>query len=228
MCLTRRQAARGAPKRAGVAPLLGSDPRALIQQQDDHCPALTITVPSGCRPLFLLQCVVGGGVRSAQPNAPGHMLVCPAFRCYHIPFDAAVRARCSEQHCAFRCNRMEQIMRRVLFVLSLLFAVSSSALAQQGIHSIQGKWSSDVTGEPVFLTPAFNGWDAWISWAGQASITTTGHRGAHIKIEGQDRSITCYYYVSLNNPTQLNGKMTWSLRAGGERCPPTSTFSRVQ
>jgi hypothetical protein len=111
----------------------------------------------------------------------------------------------------------------VAVAVAVLFTVFSSEFGlADDMRLIEGKWSSDVTGEPVWFKRAFpNGWDALISWSGQNSIVPSSYQGSHIKTDGQLGS--CYYYINLNGPDM----MTWALRAGGPKCPPTSVFHRV-
>jgi hypothetical protein len=116
---------------------------------------------------------------------------------------------------------MFNIKNALIFAAPLLLAGVFPALADD-MRLIEGKWSSDVTGEPVWFKRAFQGWDALISWSGQNSVVPSAHAGSHIMTDGQKGK--CYYYISLNSDEM----MTWSLRDGGPSCPPTSVFHRVK
>jgi hypothetical protein len=115
---------------------------------------------------------------------------------------------------------------RVAGLLGTALLVSASASGQAsaaGLQDLEGKWTSDVTHEPIWFSRAFGGYDALISWFGQTSISESGgYAGSHIKVSG-GANLVCYYYVSINDKR----RMEWSLRAGDQkRCPPSSAFHR--
>lgn len=118
-------------------------------------------------------------------------------------------------------------------VLAGSLASISTASAQDGIPSIAGKWAEERSGETFVITRGGFGYEAWISWIGQASITgSNGFKGSHIKIESADRAsgpgIVCYYYVSVLNPEPGFRRMTWALRdANTPSCPRAGVYSGV-
>src|SRR5258708_30679958 len=119
---------------------------------------------------------------------------------------------------------------RILKVCTIWVAfsvVGSPVVAETAFDTLKGKWvgttNNGALGEPIIFAPAFAGYDAWISWWGQTSLTPSSVRGSHVKVTGSSGS--CYYYVGIINQR----KITWSLRASegpDPRCPPSAVFER--
>lgn len=91
------------------------------------------------------------------------------------------------------------------------------AQAQEGLRMIQGRWANPNTGQTFEIRKGFIGYEAWLSWIGQASITPSSVSGSHIKIESADGSrpgIQCFFYVSIaptGGPARY--QMIWEKRA---------------
>jgi hypothetical protein len=87
---------------------------------------------------------------------------------------------------------------------------------------LMGKWILSKSGEQIIFTLALGGLDAWLPWAGQASLRISdGKYGSNVGLFS--RTASCYYYVSLISATQ----MTWNFRGGDNSCFKSDVLMRV-
>jgi hypothetical protein len=107
----------------------------------------------------------------------------------------------------------------------VLLATSTAQSQDLNFSSISGTWTSGKNlAEPVWFTPAFEGYEAVVPFfLGQSKLSRSDGRAAsNIKIESRDGKI-CWYFVG----TITSREMIWTLRDGNSPgCPRSELFRR--